>query len=116
MENATVAVLVPTSIATPASSPVDSAVIQADPNATKMVRADRLQQFLEKNNARRLWESQQPGVTVSCYSILGTVVIVTVFAGRNRAGWELYVPAAKSNKIEDTLASAAAFIGNGCAA
>lgn len=105
-----VATLVPAQ-AVPVAAPVDAGI---DPTATKSVKADPLAKFLEKNNARLLWVAQQPGVTVTAYSVLGTVVIATVFAGRNRAGWELYVPAAKSNKVDDTLQAAAAIIGNGC--
>lgn len=105
--------LVPATVAAPTGAPVDTAQ-PIDPTASKVIKADPLSKFLEKNNARLLWTAQQPGVTVSCYSILGTVVIATVFAGRNRAGWELYIPAAKSNKVDDTLQAAAAFIGNGC--
>lgn len=115
MDN-TVAVLVPASEVIVPVQQDNPGLPPVAPGGDKMVKADRLGQFLEKNNARRLWETQQPGVTVAAYSIFGTVVVTTVFAGRNRAGWELYIPAAKTNKVDDTLQAAAAFIGNGCVA
>ena len=113
MNDATATLEAPTADAAPAPATIP---MTPPANGEKSVKADALADWLERNSARTLWRTQTEGVTVSCYSVKGTVVITTVFAGRNRAGWELYVPAARTNSVAETLDAAAKVIGNGCAA
>lgn len=81
----------------------------------KAVAIGKLHRWLEANEAKEQWSAQRSGVHVSCYLIKGLHVIVTVFCGRARMGWDLYIPAApRCNKTAETLEAAAKAIGAGC--
>lgn len=67
--------------------------------------------WLQRVNARRCWTETVPFAggksEMSAYAINGYVILVH----RYRNGWEIYLPATKSNSVVTTLEAAAEFCG-----
>jgi hypothetical protein len=77
-------------------------------------REDRLERWLERVRARKLWEAAVPGATLEAHLINGRVALLLRHAGGH--GWELFVPASDSNEVTRTLDDAALALGTeGCA-
>lgn len=76
-------------------------------------RMKKLNGWLERNNAMLVW--QHPATEVcpmlSSYLIHNVVVLVATF---RRGGFELFIPASKSNDVNMTLDEASVFIGPKC--
>jgi hypothetical protein len=73
-----------------------------------------LARWLERLQARKLWEAAVPAAFVHAYRINGRVALVLHHAGGH--GWEIFVPASDSNEIDHTLDDAALSLSTeGCA-
>ena len=76
-------------------------------------RDDKLERWLERVQARKLWEAAVPAAALHAYLINGRVALVLHHAGGH--GWEMFVPASDSNEIDRTLDAAALSLGtSGC--
>jgi hypothetical protein len=77
-------------------------------------RDDKLERWLERVRARKLWVTAVPGATMHAYLINGRVALVLRHAGGH--GWEMFVPASDSLDVARTLDDAALALGTeGCA-
>jgi len=73
-------------------------------------RTKRLQDWLSEHNAVHLWHGtlKLHGTTqITAYNVNGIVILIHETIG----GWEIYLPASDSNKVDDTLASAEKRLG-----
>jgi hypothetical protein len=85
--------------------------------ATSTERGDRdgkVERWLERVQARKLWEAAVPAAALLAYLINGQVALVLHHAGGH--GWEIFVPASDSSETDRTLDDAALALGTeGCA-
>ncbi len=76
-------------------------------------RMAKLNGWLDRNGAMLVWQHGATSVCpmISSYLVHGVVVIVATF---KTGGFELFIPASKSNDVSMTLDNAAVFIGPKC--
>ena len=68
-----------------------------------------LKAWLEKHNARRLWQSTVKGIGyVTAWNVNGRVVLVLEY--KDKRGWELFT-ALDTNEIDATLSDAEGRLG-----
>lgn len=68
-------------------------------------RTGKLQDWLREHNAVQMWrvrDDVDPDVQITAYVINGQEVLVV----ESDHGWNIYVPASDSSKVDDTLADA----------
>lgn len=73
-------------------------------------RNERLNDWLREHNAIHLWHGTlkiQGTTQITAYSINGVVCLIHETSG----GWEIYIPASSSTKVDDTLADAEKALG-----
>jgi len=69
-------------------------------------RMRRLDQWLfEKMGARCMWQEITKQKTIECFVIGSRLAIVIRYPGEHE-GWDIFVPASDSGKIDETLAAA----------
>lgn len=74
-----------------------------------MARSDALSKFLNEVGARCNWEQRIAHVgVVECYAANGKIFLVERYRGDS--GWDLFIPASVSGKIDVTLEAARAYI------
>lgn len=77
----------------------------------KAKRQDALDLWLERVEAREQWTEtvKHTGAKITAHIINCTLVMVLRYASSGD-GWELFIPASKTNYITDTLDNAALFL------
>jgi len=69
-----------------------------------MAQREDIWKWLESHQAVQLWQAEIPGGTkVRTYAVQGHYVLVHSFAKGD--GWEAYVMASRSNRVDTTLAA-----------